>query len=178
MTRPSEVPDEVLRALLQQYGALIRKIVARVGGRVLRDNRDDVAQSVAMSLWQQISREQEISHPSSYIYRAAVRETVREVRRRLEEEKLHAPIDGAVEPSSGAPNPERAAAAQQVAQGIEEAIGGLLPDRAVAVRANLAGYSVEEIMAVQGWPYQKARNLIARGMADLRDELKKGGFGD
>jgi DNA-directed RNA polymerase specialized sigma24 family protein len=50
------------------------------------------------------------------------------------------------------------------------------PDRARAVKAHLAGFSVEEIMALCGWPYQRARNLIARGMADLRLALRERGM--
>ena len=167
-----------MQALLQQYGALIRRVVSRVAGRALPGTQDDVTQDVVMSLWQQVSREQEITYPTSYIYRAAVRETVREVRRRLEEFRTHAPLEGAVEPPSRAPSPEAETSARELAAGIEEALGRLSPDRAMAVRAHLAGYTVDEIMQMQGWPYQKARNLIARGMADLRSDLKKGGYGD
>lgn len=133
-----------------------------------------------MSLWQQISREQTITHHSSYIYRAAVRETVRAVKRELDRIRSHSSVDeegGPVLSSSG-PNPEKAATDDEFGRAIESTIGRLLPERAAAVRAHLAGYSVEEIMTVHGWPYQKARNLIARGMADLREDLKKGGFGD
>jgi hypothetical protein len=36
---------------------------------------------------------------------------------------------------------------------------------------------VDEIMARHGWSYQKARNLIARGMADLRRILMENGLG-
>ncbi len=168
-----------MQALLQQYGALIRRVVSRVAGRALPGAQDDVAQDVAMSLWQQVSREQAITHPSSYIYRAAVRETVREVRKRLEENRTHASIDAdtTAPVPSALPDPERAAEAAALGREIERVISQLLPERATAVRAHLAGYSVEEMMATHGWPYQKARNLIARGMADLRDELRKGGYG-
>ena len=51
-------------------------------------------------------------------------------------------------------------------------------DRAKAVRLHLAGHAVDEIMQVHGWTYQKARNLIARGMSDLRDALRKGGYAE
>jgi hypothetical protein len=30
-------------------------------------------------------------------------------------------------------------------------------------------------MAMHGWPYQKARNLVARGMAELREALLQKG---
>jgi hypothetical protein len=34
---------------------------------------------------------------------------------------------------------------------------------------------VAAIMPMYGWSYQKARNLIARGMSDLRSELRRRG---
>jgi RNA polymerase sigma factor (sigma-70 family) len=166
-----------MRALLERYGALIARIVSRVGGRAAREVQDDVVQAVAMSLWQQVSREQTIEYPSSYIYRAAIRETVRAVRQELERERSHASIDAEAAPAiaSRAPDPEAAAAGAELGHAIEQAIGALLPERGAAVRAHLAGYSVEEMMQIHGWQYQKARNLIARGMADLRLALAKGG---
>lgn len=172
-------PDAALRALLEKYGALIRRVVARVGGRTLRDSTDDVAQAVALSLWQQVSREQTITHPSSYIYRAAIRETVRAVERELNRIRTEVSLDADTAPSLASPalNPEAAAAAAEVSGHIEEALRRLSGERQRAVRAHLAGYPVEDIMQSFGWPYQKARNLIARGMADLRAELVKGGYG-
>jgi len=47
----------------------------------------------------------------------------------------------------------------------------LAPDRQNAVRAHLAGFQFQEIMDRFGWTYQRARNLICRGMADLRKSL-------
>lgn len=176
---PSPDPDAVIRELLEKYGALIRGVVARVGGRAVQDSREDVAQAVVMSLWQQVSREHTITHPSSYIYRAAIRETVRAVKQELERIRTHAAIDaddGSSLPSR-APDPEAAAASNELGARIDRAIGALPDERGKAVRAHLAGYSVEEIMQAYGWPYQKARNLVARGMGDLRDELRKAGYG-
>ena len=180
LTPPPVDPDSAARALLERYGSLIRRVVARVGGRAVQDTREDVAQNVAISLWQQVSREQSITYPSSYIYRAAIRETVRAVKQELERRRTHSSIDAGndPEPTSAAPDPEASAISAAVAGDIEGAIDSLPPDRAKAVRAHLSGYAVEEIMQVHGWPYQTARNLIARGMADLRDELRKGGYGD
>lgn len=55
---------------------------------------------------------------------------------------------------------------------IAKALASLAPDRRKAVRAHLAGFDVNEIMTMYGWPYQKARNLITRGVADLRARLE------
>lgn len=175
---PSD-PDSVARAMLERYGALIRRIVARVGGRAVSSSAEDVTQTVALSLWKQISREQTITHPSSYIYRAAIRETVRAVKAELARNRDHVSIDGEAPPhlAGPGPDPEASAAAAQVGVDIEKSIATLSPDRAKAVRAHLSGYTVEEIMRVYDWPYQKARNLISRAMADLRADLRKRGHG-
>jgi DNA-directed RNA polymerase specialized sigma24 family protein len=61
-------------------------------------------------------------------------------------------------------------------EALRASLEALAPDRARAVKAHLAGFSVEEIMALCGWPYQRARNLIARGMADLRGALRERGM--
>ena len=51
----------------------------------------------------------------------------------------------------------------------------LAPDRARAVRGHLAGLDAHELMQLYGWSYQRTRNLVARGMADLRDALRARG---
>ena len=40
----------------------------------------------------------------------------------------------------------------------------------------LAGYSGEEVAKVMGWSEPKARNLLYRGVADLRERLKDMGI--
>ena len=45
-----------------------------------------------------------------------------------------------------------------------------------SVAAHLQGFDVREIMRAYGWTYQKARNLIARGMQDLREALRSRGI--
>jgi len=62
------------------------------------------------------------------------------------------------------------------AQRLGRVLAGLAPERADAVRAHLAGFAVEEIMQMHGWPYQKARNLISRGLGELRAGLHKEGL--
>jgi DNA-directed RNA polymerase specialized sigma24 family protein len=40
----------------------------------------------------------------------------------------------------------------------------------------LSGFTVTEIMEMFEWPYQRARHLIERGMADLRRALRERGI--
>jgi DNA-directed RNA polymerase specialized sigma24 family protein len=165
-------PDEKLEALVQRYGALIRGAVAKALGR--RDDAvgDDVAQQVSEALWKQLRREQIIEHPSSYLYRCAVRETVRIIQREIDRGEVA--LDAAVDVAAAA-RPDALLEARELEQATDAIIDQLAPDRAAAVRAHIAGFSVDEIMAMHGWGYQKARNLIARGVADLRSQLRERG---
>jgi RNA polymerase sigma factor (sigma-70 family) len=159
--------------LVRQYAGLVRHVVRSVGGPRLGNDAEDIEQTVYLHLWQQVRREQVIDHPASYVYGAAVRETVRAVRRLREPAPL--PSDPPSEATSAAPGPEQAAIGAETRAAFEQALDGMPADRARAVRAHLQGLTVQEIMTLHGWRYQKARNLVSRGMADLRTTLRQRG---
>jgi RNA polymerase sigma factor (sigma-70 family) len=52
----------------------------------------------------------------------------------------------------------------------------LAPDRRAAVKLSLAGYNREEIASMLGWSEVRTRNLVHRGMTDLRARLTAAGF--
>ena len=158
--------------MVRQYGRLISSVVARVGGQATSLFREDIEQQVLIELWRQVDREQKIDHPSSYLYRAAVRETVRVLKRELSRE---ASASGAEE-MRGGESPFQSLAVKEQAEQVEACVAALPADRQRAVRAHLAGFDVREVMRMHGWPYQKARNLIARGMAELRAALHDRGI--
>jgi RNA polymerase sigma factor (sigma-70 family) len=132
---------------------------------------DDIEQNVLTSLWRAMPGEQTPTNPSSYLYRAAVRETVRAMK------GLHnkPTVELAADQKDPQPTPESLLQSKELGGTIKEALGTLSPDRRRAVQAHLMGFEVKEIMTMQRWSYNKARNLIARGMADLRRELERRG---
>lgn len=160
---------------MAQYGHLIAAAIRRVGGSRVASDQDDIAQAVRVALWRRLADEQPIDHPASYVYKAAVRETVRAVAR-LRAKPSAGLDDPAVDPPSPAAQPDRLVEAREQRQALADALQRLTPDRARAVRAHLAGLTVDELMHLRGWSYQRARNLIARGMADLRARLAERGW--
>jgi RNA polymerase sigma factor (sigma-70 family) len=153
--------------LIKRYARLIKAVVARVKGRV----DEDVEQKVAIALWNRVKAEQTIEHPASYIYRCAVRETVRA----MKQEREDAPFEGAEQVAAGSPTPHEEAAARELGALTARRLGELGDERRRAAQAHLAGFEVTEIMTMYGWSYQKARNLVARGIADLRARLRADG---
>ena len=160
--------------MVRRYARLIRAAVARVAGDQAVGVEEDVEQQVLMALWKVADGEQEIRRPSSYIYRAAVRETVRILRKeRRHQDRIEALRDG---PVARMPDPEEIAESRELGEQIRGVLEMLSTDRRRAVRAHLAGFTVGEIMEMFHWPYNRARNLIARGMADLRRGLRARGI--
>ena len=168
------MPAAAVATLVERYGALVRRAVRRVAGARADTLADDVSQVVMTAIWRQLAREQVIDAPSSYIYRAAIRETVRAVRR--ESNRAETPLDETQERAASDGDPHRALHGREVAAAIEQAIAGLQRERQQAVRAHLSGLAVDEVMSLHGWSYQRARNLIARGMGDLRQALRQRGI--
>ena len=167
-------------ALIGKYDRLIRAIVARAGRRMglRRDSfleKDDIEQEVRLDLWKQIARGQIIEFPATYIYRATIRETIRVLRRNIS--RVMTPIEGdsGAEQVKEVGDPFQTLAAKEELRDIVLGLRLLTPERQSAVRAHLAGFQFQEIMVMYGWTYQKARNLIARGMADLRKCLNGNG---
>jgi RNA polymerase sigma factor (sigma-70 family) len=167
--------DGRLEALAKQYAGLIVAVAARVGGALTEAYRDDIRQNVLIALWKRLERADPIERPSSYIFKAAVRETARTVRRELERRQRGEALELVAEPASDQDSPHRQLDGREHAGVIRDCLAELDVDRRRAVQAHLAGFDVDEIMQNYGWSYQKARNLVARGMSDLRLALARKG---
>jgi RNA polymerase sigma-70 factor (ECF subfamily) len=166
--------------LLGQYDRLIRGIVGRVGRRLgyTRDTfltREDIEQEVRLDLWKQVARGQQIDYPATYIYKATLRETLRALRRNSTRETVSLDSSGVADTLLDAVDPFHALAAKEQFREIIIGVRCLAPDRQSAVRAHLTGFAFNEIMSLYGWSYQRTRNLISRGMADLRKSLNDNG---
>jgi DNA-directed RNA polymerase specialized sigma24 family protein len=73
--------------------------------------------------------------------------------------------------------PEEELARSELAQAVSEEVRGLSEARRTVVRLYLVGYTRDEIADMVGWSEAKTRNLIYRGLADLRSALERRGIG-
>ncbi len=135
---------------------------------------EDIVQEVRVRLWKTMGSEKKITNPKSYIKRvvnSVLIEEIRKARRRQElvvrtgEQELEAKTFR-VEESVTTENPR---------QIVEEALGALRESRRRATRLFLLGLSIEEISLVFRWSQNKTRNLVYRGLADLKIELSRKG---
>ncbi len=81
--------------------------------------------------------------------------------------------DAALQETRG---PERELEASELAEQVARAIDTIPASRRAVVRMYLAGYPREEIASLMGWTEGKTRNLLYRGLADLRERLTEQGI--
>ncbi len=180
----SAAPDPLSPALervLGNFGGVFRRVAWRY--RFSGADVDELLQEVRIRLWrahgsQERADEQIAGIPASYLHRTALSAAIDLLRRRrarrydrmisLEDDDPHGMPEVA--------GPDQDFAESELAEQVEREIETIPPSRRPAVRMHLLGHSREEITRVMGWTQAKTRNLIYRGLADLRERLEAQGI--
>jgi RNA polymerase sigma-70 factor (ECF subfamily) len=141
---------------------------------------DDVEQEARVELWRALQNEREISHPASYIHKVAITAALRAIRRaKARRETPLEPLEEELDSLPGAsrpPDPEGLARRQETLRKLDGALSRLRENRRLAVSLHLRGMTTAEIGEILGWSEAKSRNLVHRGLKDLRRELRAEGI--
>jgi RNA polymerase sigma factor (sigma-70 family) len=173
----ADTVSHALESVMARYSGVLRTVGARY--RLPTADLDELAQEVRVRLWGALSTDERIGAVSpSYLYRAATTAAIDIVRRRRSArgESLDQVDDAEVSARRAPPTPERDTSLRELGERIEEALQSLAASRRPVVRMYLAGYGTTEIGELMGWTEAKARNLVYRGLADLRARLRAMGI--
>ena len=177
--------EERFNALLDEFGQLLRRAILRHCPRNLGLQFDDIEQEARLRLWRALEREREITNHASYLYRIAATATIDAMRRAQarQEEQLHKVREDGVEefdavalPAPLKDSPERAAESREVVEKVRTALARLPDARRRAVGLYLQGMSSQDIADLLGWTEAKSRNLVYRGLKELRMSLRAEGI--
>jgi RNA polymerase sigma factor (sigma-70 family) len=170
------VSDPLSRALddlVSRAAAAVRQAGWRYG--LSPDEVDEVFQDVRIRLWNARASEQISDTSTSYVYKAAASAALDLIRRRrggVPTESLDM-----VDAPTPAKDPEQSLVATELTKAVNAAVDCIPPTRRPVVRMYLMGYPREEIAQLMGWTEAKTRNLLYRGLADLREALTARGIG-
>lgn len=173
--------SSALEAALASFAGMVRRVAWR--HRLSDADVDEVMQEVRIRLWHASGRiaagsEQIAQVSASYVYRTAVSAALDILRRRRaqREERTVSLTDGEGDSIGPAVSgPEGEVEASELAEQVAQAIEAIPASRRPVVRMYLAGYPREEIASLMGWSEAKTRNLLYRGLADLRERLTEMG---
>jgi RNA polymerase sigma-70 factor (ECF subfamily) len=181
MTSEPAGPDTLspaLEAVMTRFRAMVRGVGWRHG--LSEQELDELMQDVRLRLWRARGTSEQITGaPASYVYRTAITAALDLIRARRGAREE--PIDmtrASGEARLAAPGgPADGLEADELAAQVGRAVGEITPSRRPVLRMYLAGYDREEIAQLLGWSEAKTRNLLYRGLADLRALLAARGIG-
>jgi len=165
-----------LERLLARFEALARR-AARARG-LDAAAVDEVLQDVRIRLWRSQSSSEKIEGlGASYLLRVVASTVIDHLRaqRRRREASLDMVVAAPVAPEALQVSMQDFSEQNALAERLGRALEQLSPNRRLAVRLHLEGYERHEIGDMTGWTEAKVRNLIYRGLDDLRALLKEHG---
>ena len=177
MTTSGPDPSQSLDLLLARCAERIRFVGQ--AHRLDPATVGEVFQEVRIRIWKAFGDSEKIAGlPASYVYQTARAAAIDLIRRqRARRADVTDPLetragDLAVE-SPGQSGLE----AEELGRRVDAALADLVPSRRPVVRMHLEGYDRHEIASLLGWTEAKVRNLLYRGMDDLRAALARRGVG-
>ena len=176
MTPPRDSISDELESLVLRF--------ARFAGRIAHDRGlhhediDELLQELRVRFWR-ARKEGLLDLSANYVRRAAISAALDIIRRRRVDRNVSLDDDeaGARPLATAVAGPAELLEQSELAQRVALAVDGLAPSRRAAVRMYLNGYRREEISELLKWSDAKTRNLVYRGLADLRAVLLAQGIG-
>jgi RNA polymerase sigma-70 factor (ECF subfamily) len=176
MTSPRDSISDELESLVLRF--------ARFAGRIAHDRGlphediDELLQELRVRFWR-ARKEGPLDLSANYVRRAAISAALDIIRRRRVDRNVSLDDSEAGAPplAAAAAGPAELLDQSELAQRVASAVSGLAPSRRAAVRMYLDGYRREEIAELMKWSDAKTRNLLYRGLADLRAVLLAQGIG-
>lgn len=172
------MPDQDPRS--QKYQELLDRFTNFINAHIQKFNPlqygldpDDLAQDIRCRIWKVLLDEKNISNYPAYIKKVvdtSVIDQFRKLRREqlahnIEKQKCVAEIELFYS--------QRSSSRNTMEELVGEAIELLADSRRQVVKLYLLSFNVREIAIVLNWSPAKTRNLLYRGMSDLKKILKR-----
>lgn len=162
--------------LLRNFSNYIRMNIQKFHPQKNGLDPDDIFQEVKIKLWRILNDEKRIGNYSSYIKKivdSTVIDHIRKCRREqgiflLEKQKKISETKRRYEDEKSQSKP--------LYDKIGEAVDSLIESRKKVVKLYLLNMTIEEISILLNWSKDKTRNLLYRGLADLKRKLRETGI--
>jgi RNA polymerase sigma factor (sigma-70 family) len=176
-TQPDTDASRALENVVGRFDALIRRAARRHG--LAGDEVDEAVQDLRLRIWKSLGTAELIRRANpSYVYRAAISAAIDIIRRRRARRFDAAAMGRDV--TDDLPDPRQSTdgrlEASELSAAVHRAMALLAESRRAVVRMHLAGYDRDEIAELLGWSEAKTRNLLYRGLGDLRQILESWGI--
>jgi RNA polymerase sigma factor (sigma-70 family) len=167
-----------LETLLARFTNFIRAHIQKFEVQRFGIDPDDIAQEVRIKIWKLIKSEKNVVSYASYIKKIVDTVVIDQLRLLKKDEhlyRLEKQKQVAEQLNGYRPEVLRNALMKEA---VGKAVESLIESRRNVVKLYLFELSIEEISRFYGWSLHKTRNLLYRGLADLKRSLKGADVGN
>lgn len=162
--------SKAIETVVKSCGTAIRAAAGRFG--FSDTDTDELTQEIRIRLWnfQKNHGDDSAMPSSSYVYGAAMSAAVDMLRRRRAARSgEHLPLEVVADVVPSEPT----SSVEELARALESALAAVPVIRRPTVRLHLSGCSLDEIASITGNTSSSTRNLLYRGLADLKAALQE-----
>lgn len=163
-------------AILDRFSLFIKTHIYKYNLQKYGIENDDIFQDVKVRIWKVIQNEKKIEKSASYI-KKIINSSVIDQLRKLKREKRILVQEKQKKISEQNPGYETEFIDEKkIKEIIGQGVDSLLKSRRKVVKLFLLGMTIEEIAIFFSWSKDKTRNLLYRGLSDLKRILKEKGI--
>ena len=164
--------DEKFKQLLQDYSRFIANQIQRYDLPKYGLDPEDINQDVKLRIWKLLQSGRMIRNQTAYFRRIINSVVIDQLRKRRRDENLYAHERSKRISEQDLLYRREAARQQALEETVGRAVSRLIRSRRQVVRLYLLNLSIQEIASYLQWTQDKTRNLLYRGLADLRKSLR------
>ena len=168
--------EREFQKIIDDFSSYIRCLIFKYNLSKLGLDPEDLIQEIRLKLWKIIDDEKNISNPASYIRKVVESAVIDQIRRIRKEEEIFITekkkLISEFEPKASSYQDQTGSLKEYVLKAADK----LLDSRKLVVKLYLLNMSLPEISDYLHYSSAKTRNLLYRGLADLKIILKEMGF--
>lgn len=174
MTR-GKVKTEEFKSVIDRFSVFIKAHIKKYNLQKNGIDPDDIIQEVKIKIWKILENEKKIKNYASYIRKIVDSSVIDKLRKlKREEEVLNYERRKIVSELKGHYRTE-ILLDKSLKKLIAKSVDSLLESRKKVVKLFLLNMTIEEIASLFQWSKDKTRNLLYRGLNDLKKILREQG---
>lgn len=171
-----EKKENELHEILKRFSSLIRIHIIKFNPQRFGLDPDDITQEIRIRIWRLLQHEKNIEYYPSYIKKIVNSSVIDLLRKRKRDDGILSKekqmrISEIKKNYPPAYSPE-----EEFRDTVAQAVDSLIESRRKVVRLHLLDMTIDEISSFYNWSSNKTRNLLYRGLSDLKRLLKTRGI--
>jgi RNA polymerase sigma-70 factor (ECF subfamily) len=168
----SHYREEEFKQILEDYSRYMSSQIQRYNLPNFGLDPEDILQDVKIRIWKLLQADRTIVSPAAYIKKIVSSAVIDQLRKRRRDESLyHHEKQKRISEQEFSYRWE-AIRKRALEETVGQAVNRLINSRRQVVKLYLLSLTIQEIASYLQWSQDKTRNLLYRGLADLRQSLK------